>query len=238
MMRVSHALGLAAAAHVFLACGGEPPPKTAPQTVETDEPRDDGPSLSVSGEVGGLDQNKVTKAFLASVDELQACLNAGAKRVEFIGGSVAFYVKIDSHGQLMHAHLEQSSVGDRETEKCMLDALRHREWPAPVGGETGFARKSFDFDPPNDVRAPTDWSVDRVQDALDDKSSEIKKCKGSAPGNYNVTMYVNTKGKALAVGIAPPDERGEDAVDCLVDVLKSASYPSPGSWPAKVSFSL
>jgi hypothetical protein len=38
--------------------------------------------------------------------------------------------------------------------------------------------------------------------------------------------------------MAPPDEQGEDAVDCIVDVLKQAKFPSPGSWPAKVTFTL
>jgi hypothetical protein len=42
----------------------------------------------------------------------------------------------------------------------------------------------------------------------------------------------------LSVGVTPPDDQGESAVDCLVEVLKHAKFPSPGSWPAKVSFSL
>jgi hypothetical protein len=40
------------------------------------------------------------------------------------------------------------------------------------------------------------------------------------------------------VGIASSDESGEKAADCLVDLLKGAKFPSPGSWPAKVTFSL
>jgi hypothetical protein len=221
------------------ACGGnEPRPKAVNTAVEEDEGRPSGAVPEVSSEVGALDQGKVDQVFEKSVKDLSRCLEAGARRVEFIGGAVAFFVKVDGHGQLIHAHLEQSSVGDRETEKCMLDALKKRDWPAAVGGEVGLARKSFDFDPPNDVRPPMDWSPDRVQDAISNKSNDIQKCKGSAPGTYNVTMYVDKKGNALAVGIAPPDERGESAVDCLVDVLKGASYPSPGSWPAKVAFTL
>jgi hypothetical protein len=51
-------------------------------------------------------------------------------------------------------------------------------------------------------------------------------------------MYVDTSGKVLAVGVTPPDESGEESVDCLVGVLKDAKMPSPGSWPAKVSFQL
>jgi hypothetical protein len=221
------------------ACGGsEPPARTVAD--ERDAPTNErgASSLAVSSEIGALDEDKVTRAFDASLKELQRCLDRGARRVEFIGGAVSFYVKVDGGGALAHTHVEESSLGDRETEKCMLDVLRKKKWPAPVGGETGYARKSFEFDPPNDVRPPTDWSGDRVAKTLDDKSNEIAKCKNGSNGSFTATMYVSTSGQPLAVGITPPDEGGEAAVDCLVDVLKSASYPKPGSWPAKVTFSL
>ena len=104
--------------------------------------------------VGGLNEEKVDKTFQSALSDFQRCIDDGAKRVEFLGGSVSFLVKIDTHGKVDHAHLEKSTIGDRDTEKCMLDSLRAKRWPKPVGGEHGLARKSFDFDPPNDVRAP------------------------------------------------------------------------------------
>ncbi len=192
----------------------------------------------MSAEIGALDADKVTKVFEQSLSGLQRCLNDGAKRVEFIGGTIGFSLKVNQSGHLNSAYVDQSTLGDRTTEKCMLEVLKTKAWPAPVGGETGLAQKSIDFDPPNDVRPPAEWTPDRVQEALDEKASDIAQCKASASGSYQVTMYVSTEGKALGVGIAPPDDRGEAAVDCLVEVLMGASYPSPGSWPAKVSFSL
>jgi hypothetical protein len=88
------------------------------------------------------------------------------------------------------------------------------------------------------VRPPTEWSSDRVSETLEDKSDDISKCKNGSSGAFKATMYVSTQGEALSVGIAPPDESGESAVDCLVEVVKGASYPKPGSWPAKVTFDL
>ncbi|MEZ4226597.1 MAG: AgmX/PglI C-terminal domain-containing protein [Polyangiaceae bacterium] len=222
-----------------LACGGGDKPVKAPTEIEE---QDDGPGtgtqLDVSAEVGALDEGKVTKVFEKSIKELQGCLGQGARRVEFIGGGVAFFVKVDQSGRVSHAHLERSTIGDRDTEKCMLGVLQSKEWPAPVGGKVGIARNSFDFDPPNDVRPAEEWSADKVSETLDAKRSEISQCKSSAPGSYEVTLYVKTDGRALAVGVTPPDERGEAAVDCLVETLMGAEFPKPGSWPAKVSFSL
>jgi len=221
------------------ACGGnEPPPKTPEAKNDGDDEQRPSGGPDVSAEVGALDEAKVEKAFASRVKGLARCLDAGAKRVEFIGGQVAFFVKIDQHGKVAHAHLEKSSLGDRETEKCMLDALRAAEWPAPVGGLVGLARKGFDFDPPNDVRPPTDWDPDKAASALGARGGEIKKCKGGASGAFSATVYVDTNGSVMAAGVAPPDEAGEAAVDCLVGVIKGTKFPSPGSWPAKVGVEL
>ena len=220
------------------ACGSGPPAKTANEE-KGEEPRDDGkPSLDVSSEIGALDEDKVTKTFSTTVKDLQSCLDQGAKRVEFLSGSVAFFLRIDQHGKVAHSHLEESTLGDRETEKCMLGALGRKEWPAPVGGLTGLARKSFDFDPPNDVRPPTEWNAGAISSALAEKKGELEKCTRGSDATFTATMYVSTDGKVLAAGVAPPDEAGEQAVDCLVGVLQGTTFPSPGSWPAKVTFRL
>jgi hypothetical protein len=77
-----------------------------------------------------------------------------------------------------------------------------------------------------------------VQEGLEKVKEQIASCKSSGSGSFEATLYVSTDGTVLAGSVTPPDEAGEDAVDCLVDALKSAQFSSPGSWPAKVTFSL
>jgi hypothetical protein len=194
--------------------------------------------MAVSSEVGGLDEEKVNSTFESSVGALQRCLASGASSVEFLGGGVSFFVVVGADGSASEAYLEQSTLGDRKTEKCMLGALKAKSWPKPVGGKVGHARKSFDFDPPNDVRPPTEWEGKNVEPVLEKAAGKIAKCKEGSSGTFNATMYVDTEGHPLSVGVTPPDAAGEGAVDCLVDVLKGQQYPSPGSWPAKVTFTL
>ena len=221
----------------LVACGGsEPAPKAPEPTVEEHEDAPGGPS--VSAEIGGLSEEKVDKTFQSALSDFQRCLDDGAKRVEFLGGSVSFFVKINERGKVDHAHLEKSTMGDRQTEKCMLDSLGRKRWPKPVGGLHGLARKSFDFDPPNDVRAPTSWDGDHVSEVVSKLSKKLSACKKGVTGSFEATLYVATDGSVLSAGVTPPDEPGEADVDCLVDTLKGASFPSPGSWPAKVTFSL
>src|SRR6185369_14999537 len=126
--RVSKLAAFILPALLVAACGDSTPaPKTADDKPETEEHH--GSKLSVSSEIGGLDEEKVNAAFEASLSGLERCLNQGASRVEFLGGSVSFFVKIDARGKVDGAYLEKSTLGDRDTEKCMLDAIRSRHWP-------------------------------------------------------------------------------------------------------------
>ena len=221
---------------LLLACGeATPAAKTADEAPQTEDRQ--GSGVAVSSEIGGLDEEKVNAAFESSLAGLQRCLARGASRVEFLGGSVSFFVKIDTSGTVDRAYLEKSTLGDRDTEKCMLDALRSKKWPKPVGGEHGLARKSFDFDPPNDVRPPAEYDKEHLHEALGKLSGKLDSCKASK-GSYEATIYVATDGSVLSAGVTPPDETGEESVDCLVSTLKSAPFPSPGSWPAKITFTL
>jgi hypothetical protein len=120
----------------------------------------------------------------------------------------------------------------------MLSAVRSRSWPKPVGGTYGLARKSFDFDAPNDVRPPVEWDGEQVKGALKKLSDKLDECRDGASGTFEATAYVSTEGRVLAAGMAPPNAAAERAVDCLVSAIREGSFPSPGSWPAKVSFQL
>ncbi|HET9932897.1 MAG TPA: hypothetical protein VFQ35_19470, partial [Polyangiaceae bacterium] len=151
---------------------------------------------------------------------------------------VSFFLKVDSDGKVSESYLEHSTLGDRDTEKCMLSAVRGRKWPKPVGGMHGLARKSFDFDPPNDVRPPVEWDSDQVKSALKKMGDKLDECRDGVSGTFEATAYVSTEGRVLAASVTPPNADGERAVDCLVSAIREGSFPSPGSWPAKVTFQL
>lgn len=222
-----------------LACGGSEPTAKSPDEAASEGAKEDrGPGISASSEIGGMNEDAVEETFSSSLGGLERCLSRGAERVEFLSGSVSFFLKIDTTGKIANAYLEHSTLGDRATEKCMLNSLRAKAWPKPVGGDHGLARKSFEFDPPNDVRPPTQWEGSDAQPGLSKIGADVSKCKEGHGGAFEATLYVGTEGEVLAAGVTPPDETGEDAVDCLVEALQSAKFPSPGSWPAKVTLTL
>ena len=221
------------------ACGGREARALAARPHDSaPKQENEGPQVNASAEIGGMNEEDVDRTFSASVQGLQRCVDTGAKEVEFLGGSVAFLLKIDSGGRVAKALLEHSTIGNRATERCMLASLSAKSWPKPVGGEHGLARKSFSFDPPNDVRPPTTWDGEDAAPGLKKISDDVNACKQGKNGAFEATLYVGTNGKVLSASVTPPDEAGDGAIDCLVGVLEAASFPSPGSWPAKVTLQL
>jgi len=219
-------------------CGGEPPPK-APEVTQQEAPAPPKrpSSLKVRSELGSVDPGAVKKAFGALDDQFMGCQKRALDRVEVLSGSVKFFVRIGEDGAARWTYLEGSELGDRETEKCLLDAVRGAQWPKPDGGDAE-ARYGMEL-PLQSTRPANDWSSDKVAAALGKHGDAIDKCKAGASGKFHATMYVGPGGKVLAAGMATSTKDGDDKVDCLTEVLlKMKGLPSPGSWPAKVGFDL
>ena len=234
-LSVSLALTLAAA------CGGgsaQSEPQTPASSAKAEEVDYYNPDVRMMAEVGALPEQAVVDAFQEALPDLQRCWQEGVSRVEFLGGEIEFYIKVNHARQVAHIHAQRSSIGDRNTELCMFDVLRSASWPAPVDGKVGIATNSFAFEMYGDVRPPAVWDGGRVSETMTELEPQLGECKGGRGGQFTATLYVDTDGSVMGASVTPPDESGEDAVDCLVGALREAAYESPGSWPAKVSFYL
>jgi hypothetical protein len=194
--------------------------------------------MSATSEIGALNEDAVSRTFERAQSGLLQCLRKGAERVELLGGEVAFFVSVDQTGHAAEVRLEHSTLGDRATEQCMLSVLSRREWPKPVGGHTGVARKSMAFEMPNDVRAPVDWAPDDVAETISGLQTQARTCTGGTGNTFQVTAYIDTNGSPLSVGVASADGTSGSATDCLVAAVMGTKFRSPGSYPAKVSFEL
>ncbi len=226
------------AAPTFLACGSKPVPVAEAPRPKDVPPTQETATIGISSEVGALDEDAVNAVFEKAQNGMMACVHKGAGRVELLGGDVGVFVSINEKGQAEEARLEHSTLGDRETESCMIQTLRARSWPKPVGGRKGQVHKSFSFDMPNDARPPVEWTAEDVEDTLKKLHKRVAECTGRGSGTYQVTAYIDTRGSAISVGVAPPDANGESKADCLISLIKGAKFKSPGSYPAKVSFAL
>jgi hypothetical protein len=230
---------LAAAAFLW-GCGGSPEPVAPARSSAHGPPKKRPATIEMESEIGGLNEERVAKAFKKASRDLERCFEVGVRRHEFIGGDTNFLIMIDRNGEVLHAYMKRSTLGDRATEKCMLNALKKHVWPRPVGGRTGIAEYSFGFDPPEDIRPAVELPASFAASVSEngDFRSAMSRCTKARRGRFLATVYVSTSGSVLTASVTPPDEHGEDAVDCLVDALLSESFASPGSWMGKVTFSL
>ncbi|HVY48370.1 MAG TPA: AgmX/PglI C-terminal domain-containing protein [Minicystis sp.] len=232
---------LAAAALALAACavgcgGAEPAAKEAtdaPQEAEAQPKKKSG--FGVQQELGELDEKKTTATFDEVSGKLQKCFADGVGRLPYLSGEVRLVVRIAESGSARWAFAKDSTLGDRATEDCMLSVLKSASWPKPVGGE-GVAEKGLSFDPGGDERPPVAWTPDRLGPALAKAKDAIAGCRRDAgTGPLGVTLYVNTDGKAEGVGVSGTDEKSEKAAPCVVSALRAMTFPSPGSWAAKVT---
>lgn len=259
----------------LVACGSSPPPK-AEEPVKEERSSSSGPKLQMSQELGSIDERKVQQTFDSLVNgTLESCHKQGRDRLEYLTGDVKVFLRIDGSGRVKYGFFEDSTLGDRDTEKCIMGVFSSTTWPKPEGGEAE-VRSGFGWGPGGE-REPTSWSSDKVTSALvesKDVKKDIDKCKKGVSGDFRVTAYVEagepdgdgggaaggkhgknkpgakpkphgkggaareTGGRFKAIGMAPPNKDAADKVDCLVDALKGLDLPSPGSYAAKVTFSL
>jgi len=221
-------------------CGaGAPPPvEAAPAAPADDGSKHRAAAPTVEGEIGGLDDTKVKRAFEHLSGQLTACFGKGAERIAYLAGDVRFVVRIAGDGSARWAYVKDSTLGDRDTEVCMLDVLKAASWPRPLGGE-GLAENGFSFDAGGDERPPVAWSPDQLGPAYKRAKGALGKCRKQAgTRSIKATLYVDTDGKAKAVGVASADEKGDAAAGCVIDVLKALKLPSPGSYASKVSVTI
>jgi hypothetical protein len=248
-------------------CGGPPPPKVEEPVAEAPRPRPrrSAPAPQVAQELGSIDQKKVEQTFAKlQTGALATCHTQGRDRVEFLTGDVKVFLRIDGNGKMKYGYFEESTIGDRDTEKCILGVFAGASWPKPEGGEAE-VRSGFGWGAGGE-REPTSWASDKVTAALvaaKDVRGQVERCKNGIKGDFRVTGYVEAEaegdhehgakpkpkgaaqakqkepgGRFKAIGVAAPNKEGAEKVDCIVDALRSLELPSPGGYAAKVTFSL
>jgi hypothetical protein len=265
------------------ACGGSTPPPKTEDTAKDEAPAREPSSggASVSQELGSIDQRAVEQTFERLQSKLEGCHTQGRERIEYLAGDVKVFLRIGQDGKVKYSFFDESTLGDRETEKCILDVFAATDWPKPQGGEAE-VRNGFGW-PGGSERPPTPWGPEKVSSALDgdkDTKKAVAKCKTGGAGDFRVTAYVEAGepenqhgsgkgagkssgkgagkggggkkhgkkgaakggaehgGKFKALGVAPPSKEGAEKVDCVVEAIRGLSLPSPGSYAAKVTFTL
>lgn len=242
MVKYTHLSALVVTVVLAPACGGHEEPVKAPDPVPTTTTAHTGPKLNMQSELGSIDDRAVQKTFERITPAFESCKKVAQKHLSFVAGDVAFFIRVGTDGKVKYSYFEQSTLGDSEAERCLLDAVDGAQWPVPEGGEAEVRYKGYGFDLDPNVRGPFDWNADKVAASLGKHKDALDKCTGSASSvKFTVTAYVEPagkEGKVQAAGVAVSAKEGVPQVKCVLDAVKSIKMPSPGSYAAKVTFAL
>lgn len=203
------------------------------RTAGSPEPVDPGPS-SVEGEIGGMDEYAMVETFNQLQNELARCVEQGSARIDRLGGQAKVALRVRRDGSTRWAYLQESTLGDRETERCVLDLVRRQRWPRPLSGE-GLAETNFEVEPREE---PPELDPRRLGRGVSHARSDSRRCRRGVRGAFRATVYLTRDGRVMSAGVAPPSEEGESVADCVVEAIENTRFGKVGHKIAKVSFEL
>ena len=205
--------------------------------------------MAATATVGGLDRRAVQRTFAQAFSEIRGCVDRGRQRLPYLGGEVGLAIRIGPTGQLVAAELSRSTLGDAETERCILRALRARRWPRPVGGQIGEASQSYGFEPPvtdpprvastEELREAMARSAEPGEQPFDELIAQLERCRQQAgAGSLAVTFYLDEDGMAQSSGVSGEGEAPARAAPCVATVIATTSFPGLGAPFVKVTVRL
>jgi hypothetical protein len=230
------------AAVIVSACGGAPVATEEPTSTPRAQPRAQTPpaerrdGVAISGLMGTISAEFVRDTLQLRQDRFLRCFTQRLDDVSVLGGTIelAFRVRVD--GTVRWVYPRRSTVGDRETERCILEVASTVHFRRPNGGEAEFSWP-FEVGLADDVRPPLNWGPERIAAPLASANGLAARCR--APGTqstFAVTAYVGAGGRVLAAGAAASDVEGLPAIDCVLDAVRAFQAPDPGAYPAKITF--
>ena len=210
------------------------PVVVTPPTVAPDD------GVQVEGILGTISQQSINQGTDSRSDQFLRCYWEGLQRVPMLQGRVtlSFHVKMD--GSVLWAFVSDSTLGDSETESCMARVGASAHFGRPRSGEAEFT-SPFQFDPPDGTRAATALTETRLDGAfMMQVRGALHRCSTSPDDKvFSVTGYAQTPGQPLALSVTTQHREDVPAAECLQTAIRELhSWPDPGSYPGKFSFTL
>ena len=228
------AIGLAA-------CGGGGEATGDVTTTPPPDPRDDdGAShdgMQIQGLLGTLSREEVQNGLEPRLDRFESCFVRAATSNEIVSGRVEFAFRVAVDGRVRWVYPSACTVGDRETERCLLGVAQGAHFARPHGGEAEFTWP-LEYPVSDDVRPPVNWEADRVASTVASLGGDALQSCGAGGVALQVTAYVAPGGRVITAGASTPNAEVLGHVDCIVEAVRGWSLPDPGSYPAKVTFEL
>lgn len=193
--------------------------------------------MSIEGQLGTLAQPRVRAALREAESRLTACFTRRLETIPCLSGRVAFKIRVGEDGSVRWVMPTASTMGDRDTERCMQQELAHTDFGHPCGGEAEVTW-SMELDGGPDARPATVWPASRLDALLRQRRAALTACRNGNPAALSVTLYAAPGATATTVasaGVSIPAPEAEEVADCVLREVRAWRLPSPGSWYARAT---
>jgi len=230
---------------VLMACGAQPAkrvrsvPAVAKPRVESHAQHDArvNAAVQVRGIEGTLSNFDVRSAMEGRGREFGACHEPRAKALPVLAGQIEFAIQVDIDGQVRNVDVRASDLGDRELERCLTDVIRGTRFHKPHGGVANVTWLMA-LEPARLGTPAEAWEPGRIARVIDKNVDDLRgQCDlATSSGTLTITVYVGSRGRIVAAGVASPVGQSAESLDCVAENLRSWPMPKPRGRYAKVSF--
>jgi TonB family protein len=186
-----------------------PPPK----------PVDPGASMTLDNEVGVVDSDDVEATIQEHFDDVRACYTRAGKAQRYAGGKVLLRFMVAGDGAAQDVWVLESSLGNYDVERCLVDVGRKIRFHAPSGG------KPTTFEYPVEFRSESGVEILNVDGPKVDHDvavllPQLAACGRVAEEVVSAMIYIEPNGSPGSVGLATAAAIDEDAGDCVVQTIR------------------
>jgi TonB family protein len=184
--------------------------------------------MSVDNELGVLDGEEVEATLTQHFDDIRGCYQRAGKAQRYAGGRVMLRFMIGGDGIAQDVLVIESSLGNYDVERCLVEVGRRIAFHAPSGHKATTFEYPVEFRSTNQV-AVLDADGIKVEHDISVFLPQLAACGRLAADDANAIIYIEPNGFPGSVGLAAGSTLDEDVADCMVQTIRgwkmSATLP-------------
>lgn len=184
------------------------------------KPVDPGASMTLDNEIGVMDTDDVEATLQEHFEDVRNCYERAGKAQRYAGGKVLLRFMVDGDGKAQDVWVLESSLGNYEVERCVVEVGRKIHFHAPNGN------KPTTFEYPVEFRSQSGMEIldvdgPKVEHDVAVLLPQLAGCGQLATERVNVNVYIESNGVPGSVGLATAAALDEDAGDCVVQTIRT-----------------
>jgi TonB family protein len=192
------------------------------------QPAEPPPAMQMDNEVGVLDGRDVEEALEAHFAEVRGCYQRAGKAQRYAGGKVLLRFLVAGDGRAQDVLVIESSLGNYDVERCLVEVGRRIVFNAPLGGKATTFEYPVEFRSTNQI-VVLDLDGPKVERDVAAFLPQLASCGQLTADAAMAIIYIEPNGFPGSVGLAAGSALDEDVGDCMVQTIRrwrmSATLP-------------